>query len=149
MRVILRSDVANVGKKGDLVDVSDGYGRNFLIARGLALVATKGVIAQAEAMRASRARRDAHDRAAAEELARTLSAKTIRVSARAGADGRLFGSVTAADVAEAVQSQAGVELDRRKLHLSEPIRALGVHELPIRLHDEVEAHISVEVAPEA
>jgi large subunit ribosomal protein L9 len=145
MKVVLRADVDNVGKKGDIVDVADGFGRNYLIPKGKALLATRGVQSQASAMRRSRDVRDAADREAAESVARTLVPAVIRVSARAGADGRLFGSVTTADVADAVDSQTGIELDRRKLHLDEPIRSVGVHEVPVKLHADVEFRLTLEV----
>jgi large subunit ribosomal protein L9 len=100
-------------------------------------------------MQEARSRRDVRDRESADELAARLSSATIRVPARAGADGRLFGSVTTADIAEAVLAQTQVELDRRKLHLDEPIRAAGVHRVPIRLHPEVDLELTVEVTPQA
>jgi large subunit ribosomal protein L9 len=146
MRVVLRADVQGVGKKGDLLDVADGYARNFLVPRGLAMKASKGVEAQAGSMRRSRDVRDAADRSAAEDIAKELVPQVINVSAKAGAEGRLFGSVTAADVVEAVQAQTGVELDRRMLHLDEPIKALGTHTVQAKLHADVEFAITVEVA---
>jgi large subunit ribosomal protein L9 len=145
MRVVLRTDVDNVGLKGDIVDVADGFGRNYLIPKGQALLATKGVQAQAASMRRSRDVRDAADREASETVARTLVPAVISITARAGADGRLFGSVTTADIAEAVQAQTRIELDRRKLHLDDPIRSLGVHEVPVKLHADVEFRLTVEV----
>jgi large subunit ribosomal protein L9 len=148
VKVILRADVPDVGHKGDVLDVADGYARNYLVPRGLAMTASKGALAQAESMRRARAVRDARDREAAEEVATRLTPLTILVPARAGADGRLFGSVTPADIAGAVQAQAGIEVERRRLHLDEPIRALGVHEVPLRLHPDVEVRLSVEVVAE-
>jgi large subunit ribosomal protein L9 len=148
VKVILRADVPDVGHKGDVLDVADGYARNFLVPRGLAMKASKGALEQAESMRRARAVRDARDREAAEEVATRLTPLTIRIPARAGAEGRLFGSVTPADIADAVQSQAGIEVERRRLHLDEPIRAVGVHEVPLRLHPDVEVRLSVEVVAE-
>jgi large subunit ribosomal protein L9 len=145
MRVVLRSDVSNVGKKGDIVDVSAGFGRNYLLRRGLAFQATAGATAQATSMRRARDLNDAKERSAGEEVARVLVPKVITIPAKAGAEGRLFGSVTTADVVDAVASQTGIELDRRKLHLAEPIKTLGTHEVPARLHPEVEFAITVEV----
>ena len=145
MKVILRSDVANVGKRGDICDVSDGYARNYLFPKKLAIVATDGAVAQAASMRRARDLRDAQDRSAAEEVARTLVPKVITIRAKAGTEGRLFGSVTSSDVVEAVSTQAGVELDRRKLLLSEPIKSLGTHSVAVRLHPEVEFPVTVEV----
>jgi large subunit ribosomal protein L9 len=145
MRVVLRTDLDNLGKRGDIREVADGYARNFLLPKGLAIAATKGVESQAEAMRRARDLRDARDREAAELVARTLVPQVMRIPARAGADGRLFGSVTAADVVDAVARQAGVELDRRKLRLEEPIKSLGTHEVPVKLHSDVEFRVTVEV----
>ena len=145
MKIILRADVDRLGNKGDLLDVADGYARNYLLPRGLAFAATTGALAQAESMREARNRRDAADRESAEALRDRLSSSAVRIPAQSGTDGRLFGSVTAADVADAVIAQLGVELDRKRLHLDEPIRALGVHDVTLRLHPEVEAHVSVEV----
>jgi len=143
--LILRSDVDNVGKKGDVVDVSDGFARNFLVAKGLAMKATPGAIAQATGMRRARAVKDAKDRESAEQVARLLVTKVIRIAGRAGPEGRLFGSVTTADLVSAVAEQAGVTLERKRVHLEEPIKALGTHEIPIRLHAEVEFRLPVEV----
>ena len=145
MKIILRSDVTDVGKKGDIVDVADGFARNYLVPKGFALRATSGNIEQAAAMRRSRDLRDAKDRGAAEEIAQKLVPKIITVKAKSGAEGKLFGSVTSADVAAAVQDQTGVEVDRRKLHLDEPIKSLGTHQVPTRLHPDVEFAITVEV----
>ena len=146
MKVILRADVPDVGHKGDLLDVAEGYGRNFLVPRGLAMRATKGVVAQAEAMRRNRQARDARDREAAEELAGQLAATTVRVAARAGEGGKLFGSVTSTDLADALRAQTGIEVDRRMIELNEPIKELGPQEVPIRLHPDVPATLRVDVA---
>jgi large subunit ribosomal protein L9 len=145
VKVVLRADVAQVGKKGDIVDVAAGYARNFLVPKGLAFEANGGVADQAARMRRSRDVRDATDRAAAEEVAKRLVPAVVTISVRAGGEGKLFGSVTTADVAEAVQAQTGIELDRRQLHLEEPIKALGTHLVPAKLHAEVEFPITVEV----
>jgi large subunit ribosomal protein L9 len=145
VKVVLRSDVAQVGKKGDIVDVADGYGRNFLVPKGLAFVATSGVEDQATAMRRSRDVRDASDRAAAQDVATSLVPQVVTISVRAGAEGKLFGSVTTMEIAAAVADQTGVELDRRQLHLDEPIKTLGTHLVPAKLHAEVEFPITVEV----
>ena len=145
MKVILRSDVADVGKKGDIVEVADGFARNYLVPKGYALKATDGNIEQAASMRRARDIRDAKDRGAAEEVAQKLVPKVITVKVKAGAEGRLFGSVTSSDVATAVQEQTGIELDRRKLHLDEPIKSLGTHQVATRLHSDVEFAITVEV----
>jgi large subunit ribosomal protein L9 len=145
VKVVLRADVTGIGKRGDIVEVSDGYARNYLVPKGQAMRATPGVTAQAAAMRKARDVQDAKQREGAEAIARQLVSTPIRIPARAGAEGRLFGSVTAADVAEAVADQSGVELDRRRLVLDEPIKALGTHEITVKLHPEVEFHLAVEV----
>jgi large subunit ribosomal protein L9 len=145
VKIVMRSDVDQVGKKGDIVDVADGYARNYLVPKGLAFVATDGVAAQAASMRRSRDVRDASDRAAAEEVARTLVPRVVTITARASSEGKLFGSVTTTDIADAVTAQTGIELDRRKLHLDEPIKALGQHLVPAKLHAEVEFPITIEV----
>lgn len=145
MEVLLRADVEGVGKKGEILNVSDGFARNFLIPKGRAIKATPGVHAQAEAMRRSRDVKDAREREGAEAVARALVPKVIHIEARAGAEGRLFGSVTAADVADAVEAQAGIELDRRRIRIDDPIRTLGSHEVPVRLHADVEFRLNVEV----
>jgi large subunit ribosomal protein L9 len=147
MRIVLRSDLAAVGKRGDIVDVADGYARNFLLPKGHAIVATPGVTAQANAMRKSRDLKDARDREAGEQIARRLVPMVIRLQARAGSGdkAKLFGSITSADIAEAVEEQAKVTIDRRRIHLDEPIKSLGTHEVPVKLHSEVEFRVTVEV----
>ncbi len=145
MKIVLRADVDGVGKKGDILSVADGYARNFLIPKGRAIMATPGVEAQAGAMRRSRDVKDAKEREAAESVARALVPLLIRIPARAGSEGKLFGSVTAADVVSAVAAQAGMNLDRRRLHIESPIRTLGTHEVPVRLHADVEFRLNVEV----
>jgi len=145
VRVLLRSDTAGLGKRGDIVEVADGYARNYLVPTGRAMRATEGMVSQAGAMRRARDQRDARAREAAEAIARQLVPAVIRVQARAGSGGRLFGSVTAADVSQAVAEQMGIELDRRRLSIEEPIRTVGTHEIPVKLHAEVEFRVTVEV----
>jgi len=144
VKVVLRADVEHLGQKGDLVDVADGYARNFLVPRGLALRATSGIQKQADAMRRNRDARDRRDREAAQAIADQLS-PTIQIQARAGEGGRLFGSVTSSDIAAAVQAQIGIEVDRRNIALDEPLKELGVSDLVVRLHPEVTATLRVEV----
>ena len=147
MRVILRVDVKGVGNKGDVIDVTNGYGRNYLLPRGLAFAASAGAEAQAEGMRRSRDIKDAADRSAAEEVAKTLVSSPVTIEARVGADEKLFGSVTSSDIAEAVAAQTGVEIDRKQLVLDEPIRTIGTHLVPLKLHANVEFPVTVEVGP--
>jgi large subunit ribosomal protein L9 len=145
MRIVLRDDVADVGKKGDILDVADGFARNFLIPKGKAFKASDGVVTQASAMRRSRDLKDAKDREAAETVARTLVPAVITVTAKAGAEGKLFGSVTVPELVAAITAQTGVELDRRRIHLDEPIKSLGTHQVPVKLHTDVEFPVTVEV----
>jgi large subunit ribosomal protein L9 len=147
VKIVLRADVANLGNKGDLVEVAPGYARNFLVPKGLAMAASPGVTKQAEAMRRSRQVRDRREKEGAEATARQLAAKRIEIKARSGEGGRLFGSVTSTDIAEAVEAQMGIKLDRRKLSV-EPIKSLGTHEVPVRLHTEVEVPLTIEVVPQ-
>ena len=145
MKIVLRSDVENLGNKGDIVDVADGYARNYLVPRGLALKATKGVQKQADAMRRNRDARDKRDREAAQSLAAQFEGRTISIKARAGGEGKLFGSVTTVDIADAVHKQTGAEVDRRKIVLDEPLKELGPVEVQVRLHPDVVATVQIEV----
>lgn len=147
MKVILRADVDRLGKKGDVIDVADGHARNYLLPRGLAMKASRGALAQAAAMRRSRDVRDAREREAAEAVARALVARVIRIPVRAGSEGRLFGSITAADIVRAIATETGIEIDRRKVHLAEPIKSVGTHEVPVKLHASVEFRVTVEAVP--
>lgn len=145
MKVILSNDIEALGKKGDVVTVADGYGRNFLVPRGLALPATRGALKQAELMR--RARED-QERKAKEEAAQKvahLASSPVYISARAGEGGKLFGSVTNSDVARAILDQLEEEVDRRHVLLEDPIRTLGTHQVEIKLHEEVSGLVTVEV----
>lgn len=145
MRLILRADVDGVGNKGDLVEVSRGYGRNYLLPRGLAFAASAGAEAQAEGMRRSREVKDTAARAAAEEVATSLVNSPVVIVARVGADEKLFGSVTTADIAAAIAEQKGVEIDRKQIQLDEPLRTAGTHLVPVKLHASVEFPVTVEV----
>jgi large subunit ribosomal protein L9 len=147
VKIVLRADVDNLGNKGDLVEVAPGYARNYLVPKGLAMVSSPGIERQAESMRRSRQVRDRREKEGAEATARQLAAKRIEIKARSGEGGRLFGSVTSTDIAEAVEAQTGVKLDRRKLSV-EPIKTLGAHEVSVRLHHDVEVPITIEVVPQ-
>jgi len=147
MKLLLRSDVNGVGKKGDVVEVADGFGRNYLLPKGFAVLATRGGEAQAVAMRRSRDQRDAADRSAASDIAAKLVPAVIAVSARAKAEGDLFGSVSVTDVVEAVAAQTGIELDRHSIHIDKAIKTVGTHSVSARLHPEVQFQITVEVSP--
>jgi large subunit ribosomal protein L9 len=146
MKVLLRDDIEGVGRRGDIVEVSRGFARNYLVPTGRAVDAPAGVTEQAAAMRRSRDLRDAKDRDAATTVATVIQAKPITVSARAGAEGRLFGSVTAPDLAEAIHAQTGAVIDRRKIVLHEPIRSVGTHNVSVHLHPDVDADVTIEVS---
>lgn len=148
MKVILRTDVNELGKRGDILDVADGYARNYLVPKGIAIKASDGTQAQAKAMRRARDLRDAQDRSAAEEIATTLVSKVVTITAKAGSEGKLFGSVTALDIASAVETQTEVGIDRRKLELTESIKTLGTHVVSVKLHSDVQFPLTVEVVPE-
>jgi large subunit ribosomal protein L9 len=148
MKVILRTDVSDLGKRGDVLDVADGFARNYLVPKGLAMKATDGAASQAASMRRARDLRDAQDRSAAEQLATTLVPKVITVTARAGSEGKLFGSVTTSDISAAIEAQTNVRIDRRKLVLPEPIKTLGTHVVPAKLHTDVEFPVTIDVVAE-
>jgi large subunit ribosomal protein L9 len=148
VKIVLREDVESLGHKGDLVDVADGYARNFLVPRGLAMKATRGGVAQAEAMRRNRAAKEERNRGEAQELASRLAAGKVVVTARAGEGGKLFGSITSADIADAIAKQSGAEIDRRSIQLAEPLKELGEFEVPVKLHADVTASVQVEVVSE-
>jgi large subunit ribosomal protein L9 len=145
MKVILNQEVRGVGAPGDIVDVSAGYGRNYLLPRNLARLATPGAVRQAEGIRARRAEREIADLEQARSIAGHLEALVI--PAKAGKEGRLFGSITTPQVADAVERTGGTSIDRRRIHLDAPIKSIGTHRLTIRLHPEVEATVNVEVVP--
>lgn len=145
MKLVLRDDVENLGHKGDVVDVADGYARNYLVPRGLAMKATRGVVAQAEAMRRNRAARESRDIESAQAQANAISGIRLEIPARAGEGGKLFGSVTASDIADAIQTLKGIEVDRRKIGLDEPVKEIGEVEVVVKLHAGVVATLTVAV----
>lgn len=147
MKLILISDVPELGAKGDVVDVSEGYGRNYLLPKNLAVKATAGALKNAEALQ--RSRREAERRAfeEAETVAKTLVGTRVVVAARAGDEGRLFGSVHQSDIVEGVKKFTGVELDRGQIQLAEPIKSIGLYEIRVKLHPDVEFPLSLDVIP--
>jgi large subunit ribosomal protein L9 len=148
MEVILKEDVANLGHRGDVVKVADGYGRNFLLPRKLALQATLANKAVIEQMKAAAARRSATEKVQAEELLAKLQPVALSFTRKSGENGQLFGSVTSADIASDLETK-GFEVDRRKIQLSEPLKSLGEYTVAIKLHREVTAHIKVQVSADA
>lgn len=148
MKIILQREVEKLGVPGDVVTVKDGYARNFLIPRGIAMPASKGATSHATRLRAKHEQTVQKARAEAEELAARLAADPLNVAARAGEDGRLFGSITVADLATRLSERAGRAIDRRQIRLAEPIRSVGAHEVAVHLHPEVDAAVTVEVVPQ-
>jgi large subunit ribosomal protein L9 len=147
MKVLLRSDIDGVGKRGDIIEVSGGFARNHLLPAGKAIVASSGLESQAAAMRRSRDLRDARDRESSETVARTLVGNTISVSARAAGD-RLFGSVSGADIVRHVETQTGAVIDRKDLLLDEPLKTVGVHNVRVELVGGVVFELTVDVVAE-
>jgi large subunit ribosomal protein L9 len=145
MKVILQQPVDKLGAPGEIVEVADGYARNYLMPRGLAVKATKGGVKHIESLKRAHTSRTNKAKAEAEQVAARLIATPIQVTAHAGEEGKLFGSVTASDVADAIDKQAGIRVDRHDVHLDEPIRSVGTHGVRVHLFAEVDPVISVEV----
>ncbi|WP_422446309.1 50S ribosomal protein L9 [Thermoanaerobacterium sp. DL9XJH110] len=145
MKVILLADVKNLGKKGELVNVAEGYARNYLIPRKLAQPATEGNIKQLEQEREALERKKARELNQARQLSQKLSQMKVTLKVKAGEQGKLFGSITAKDIAEAIKSQLDVEVDKRKIELHEPIKSLGDYEVTIKLAPEVESKVYVKI----
>ena len=147
MQVILRQDVDKIGRRGEIVDVSRGYVRNFLVPRGLAEMATPGKLEEVRHEMEEAEERDRRMAERASEIAGILNKSVITIEARTGEDERLFGSVTAANIASAIERARDVRIDRRRIRLDEPIKSLGTHQVPIQVHGDVEASVKVIVVP--
>jgi len=148
MQVILKEDVQGSGKKGELIKVSDGYARNFLLKKGLAIQATPQALAEYKAKEASKANKEARERADAGQLAKSIEGKTIKISAKAGESGKLFGSITSKEIAQELQNQLGIEVDKRKISLETDIKAHGTYTAEIKLYQGVAAKVFVAVGGE-
>ena len=148
MKVILQKPVEKLGDPGDVVEVAAGYARNYLVPRGLAVRAEKGALKHAENLKRAHVSRQSKEKVEFEALAAKLIASKVLISARAGEEGKLFGSVTAADIAEAIAAQTGIQVDRKDVHLDEPIRSLGTHDVRVHLFPEVEPVLTLEVTAE-
>lgn len=148
MRVVLNADLGRLGRKGDVVEVAGGYARNYLLPRNLALIASKGTLQQAQAMQRSRVGQDRRERESFEAQAQRIASSPLKVAARAGAEGHLFGSVTTSDIAAELGRVLGQDVDRRKITVPDPIKTLGTHDFSVHLHPEVTAVGTVEVVPE-
>ncbi|MEX2278935.1 MAG: 50S ribosomal protein L9 [Acidimicrobiia bacterium] len=147
MKLILLSEVADLGKKGDLVDVSDGFARNYLLPKKKAMKATEGALAHAESLRTAREEADRVAKAEATRVASQLAGIRVVLAAQAGDEGKLYGSVGAGDVVEGIIKFTGVKLDRGNIDLRTPIKAIGLHEVWIKLHPEVEFPVTLDVIP--
>jgi len=144
MKLILTHEVTNLGAPGDIVEVKDGYGRNFLLPRNFAIRWTKGGAKQVESIKAGRDARAVHDLEEAQQIKGRLEAEPVNVGVRAGEGGRLFGAVTVSDIAEALES-AGATVDKRRIEVGNPIKSLGAHEVAVRVHPEVSAKVRLNV----
>ena len=145
MKLILTQDVTGLGAPGDVVEVAPGYGRNYLVPQGLAIQATRGAEKQIATIRRAREVREVRDLGQAKEISAQLAGLRVRLPARSGDGGRLFGSITSADVATAVQQAGGPKLDRRLITMKNPIKSLGSHTVTVKVHPEVEATVTLEV----
>ena len=145
MKVLLRSDVKGVGRRGDIVSVSAGHARNFLLPNDLAVVANDGTVAQAEVMRKAQELKAATDRESARTLATSLATKVITISAKAGNEGRLFGSITSTEIVKAIFDQTGATIDRKQVQLEAPLRQLGEHVVVVELFTEVLTNMSINI----
>ena len=144
-KLILTNEVAGLGSAGDVIEVKNGYARNYLIPQGFAVAWTRGGEKQVASIRAAREARAIHDHEEAEALKNTLESNKVKLSVKAGAEGRLFGSVKPSDVADAVKAAGLGDLDKRKIHITTPIKAVGEHEATIRLRDDITAVITLQV----
>lgn len=147
MQVILKEKLEKLGEPGDVVTVKPGFARNYLLPRGLAYAATKGNLKRMEQERDALLRRTGEELAAAQERAGVLEGTSVTFTARAGDEGKLFGSITSSDIAEKLAEQ-GIEIDRRDIELEEPLKALGVFSVPVRLHADVKPEVKVWVIKE-
>lgn len=147
MKLILTADVDPLGKRGDVVDVADGYARNFLLPRQKAIMANEGALAQAEAIREARIEAERKAKETAENIASQLVGSRVVLAAQAGDEGQLYGSVGVTDIVEGIQRFTGIELERNQIEVDKPIRAIGLHEIMIKAHPEVEFPLTVDIIP--
>ena len=147
MKVILTKPVEDLGEKGDVVDVADGYARNYLVPRKLAVKASDGALRQAESMRVAREEAERRSLDEAEQLAESLAGTRVVVAARAGDSGNLFGSIGTADITEAIVKFTGIDIDRKIVDVGEPIKEIGLHEVVLRPHPDVSVSVTLDVIP--
>jgi large subunit ribosomal protein L9 len=147
MKLILTQEVTGLGAPGDVVEVKDGYGRNYLVPRGLALRWTRGAEKTVESIKSARASRAVRDLDHAEQIKSKLEAQAVSVKVRAGSGGRLFGAVTVSEIAGALADASGEQVDKRTIVVANPIKSLGTHEVSVKLHDDVSASVALNVIP--
>ncbi|MPZ95026.1 MAG: 50S ribosomal protein L9 [Propionibacteriales bacterium] len=147
MKLILTQEVSGLGAPGDVVEVKDGYGRNYLVPRGHAIRWTRGAEKQVESIKKARSVRDIRDADTAEQVRDQLEELVVNLKARTGDTGRLFGAVTVADIATAIKEGGGPEVDKRRIEVRNPIKTVGPHEVGIRLHEDVSATVKLNVTP--
>jgi large subunit ribosomal protein L9 len=147
MKLILTHEVPGLGASGDVVEVKDGYGRNYLLPRGYAIAWTRGGEKQIDTLRRARAAREVADLGAAERIKAALESGVIRLPAKAGAHGRLFGAVTPAHIVEAVQAAGGPAVDKRRIDVGQPIKTVGTHTVTVRVHPDVAATVTLDIVP--
>jgi large subunit ribosomal protein L9 len=145
MKLIVTQEVDGLGAPGDVVEVKDGYARNYLVPRGLAIRWTKGAAKQIDTIKKAREVRDVRDLSYAEEIKSQLEGLSVTLRAKAGASGRLFGAVSVADIAAAVTSSGGPDIDKRRIIVGEPIKSVGAHQVSVRVHEEVTATVNLEI----
>lgn len=147
MKLILTADVQDLGKRGDVVDVAEGYARNFLLPRSKAIKANEGALKQAESIREARIEAEKRAKETAENIATQLVGSRVVIAAQAGDEGQLYGSVGVSDVVQGIQRFTGIELQRSNIELSEPIKAIGLHEIQVKIHPEVEFPLTLDIIP--
>ena len=147
MKLILTQEVTGLGAPGDVVEVKDGYGRNYLVPRGLGIRWTRGAEKTVESIKAARSARAVRDHDHAEQIKAKLQAQTVNVQVRAGAGGRLFGAVTVAEIAAALTEATGEQVDKRTIVVTNPIKSLGAHQVTVKVHDDLEATVQLNVVP--
>jgi len=145
MKLILTQEVTGLGGPGDVVEVAGGYGRNYLVPRGLAMRWTRGAEKQVDLIKRARSARDIRGLGDAEQTAAQLAGLKVKLATRAGASGRLFGSVGPGDIADAVRAAGGPQLDKRRIEVPNPIKTIGSHQVRVRLHPEVTATVDIEI----
>lgn len=149
IKVLLTKDVDNLGRAGEVRRVAQGFARNYLFPRGLAMLPTEGAVRHVEIMKRADGKRNAKLTADAQELAAKLAARPLNFTAKVGEQGRLYGSITSQDIADQLKEQWGLEVDRRKIELAEPLKQIGEHQVQLHLHGEVRATVNVQIAAEA